>query len=487
MASDDALFFARRLGLGFRPGEVINGPVRDWAVGQMSTIPALDFYGPDGASMRDQLGDDADPLDDFEAACKVWEVYRKAQDHLDKAGGKMSPDDFNKLGEETVWRPYMNVPRWRDCLSKTLTAVNGPAPVFERFWWFWCNHFTVSTTEAEIKLFYGPHTRNIRRRMTGSFAEMLQDAILNPAMLVYLDNHQSTGPNSRSGKQNDGNLNENLARELLELHTMSPAGGYTQQDVIEAALALTGWQFYAGIPTHGQIIKGAKYGAWFQQERHEPGARTIMGKTYKPTDRGRNQAPDLLADLAAHPQTASYLSWKLARHFIADDPPPDSVERIRQVWVESAGDLVAVHSAVIDEVITHGNEYQKYTTPENWLTEAYRTTGVPVPLTRPFPGTGQYWIDVLFRELGQAYDQCPQPNGYPDQKSDWISKETLDRRLRLAYFFGQQISGEVAESLKAYAKLLGGPDSILALKVARAGSKIEATALLLSSPQFLKS
>jgi uncharacterized protein (DUF1800 family) len=488
MAPDENLFFARRLGLGLRAGETITGSVRDWAVDQISVIPALDFYGPAGVSLRDQLAEDADPLPDFPAACKVWEIYRVAVDHLDKVGGSMSSDDFNKLGEETVWRPYMDIPRWRDCLVKTLTAVNGPSPVFERFWWFWCNHFTVSTTEAEIKLFYGPHTRNIRKWMTGGFSDMLHDAILNPGMLVYLDNDLSTGPKSRSGQQNNGNLNENLAREMFELHTMSPAGGYSQQDVIEAALALTGWQFYAGVPTHGRKIKGAEYGTWFQSDRHEPGSRTILGKTYESKDEGRNQAPELLADLAARPETAKYLSWKLARHFVSDDPPADSVERIRQAWNESAGNLVAVHTAVIDEVMAHGREHQKFTRPENWLTEAYRTTGVPVPLTRPWPlpGTGEYWIDALFKELGQSYDQCPQPNGYSDLMSDWISKETLDRRIRLSYDFGQKIDGLAAESLKDYADRLAGADSEAALKVKRAGSKIEATTLLLSCPQFLK-
>lgn len=380
----------------------------------------------------------------------------------------------------------MDVPRWRDCLVKTLTAVNGPSPVFERFWWFWCNHFTVSTTEAEIKLFYGPHTRNIRNRMTGKFTDLLQDAILNPGMLVYLDNHLSTGPNSFSGKRDDGNLNENLAREVFELHTMSPAGGYTQKDVIEAALALTGWQFYAGIPTHGEHIKGAKYGVWFQKERHEPGSRTIMGKVYKPKDKGRNQAIELLADLAQHPETARHLSWKLARHFLSDDPPAASVDRIHQAWIDSDGDLIAIHTAVIDEVVAVATADAKFTTPENWLTQAFRTTGVAVPLTRPYPGTGEYWIDALFKELGQAYDQCPQPNGYPDTLADWISKETLDRRVRLAYFFGQKIDGARAEGLKTFASRLAGEGSDLALKVARAGSKMEATTLLLSSPQFLK-
>src|SRR6185369_3441487 len=245
----------------------------------------------------------------------------------------------------------------------------------ERFWMFWINHFTVSTTEANVKLLYGPHTRNIRKRMTGRFEDMLIDAILNPAMLTYLDNLFSTGPNSYDGKHGDESLNENLAREVLELHTVSPSAGYTQQDVIEAALVLTGWQFYAGAQTE-KGLHGVPYGTYFHVEKHEPGSRKVIGRTYQLKDKGRNQAPDLLRDLAAHPKTAEHLAWKLARHFIADVPPADSVERIRAAWVASKGDLVAIHTAVIDEVLAKAPTNSKFTTPENWLLQSFVATGV---------------------------------------------------------------------------------------------------------------
>lgn len=487
MVADETVFFMRRLGLGLRPDENPPGSIRDWAAAQLSEIPPLDFYGyTPGDDIRSLLADDADPLVDFEAACKVWEEYRKAQDHLDQAGGAMSTDDYDALANETVWTPYMDIPRWRDCLVKTLTAVNGPSPVFERFWWFWCNHFTVSTTEGEIKLFYGPHTRNIRNRMTGTFAEMLHDAILNPAMLVYLDNWLSTGPNSVDGKRDDGNLNENLARELFELHTMSPTGGYTQEDVVEAALALTGWQFYAGAATHGKRVDGATYGTYFHRYRHEPGSRTILGKTYKSKDKGASQAPELIADLAVHPKTLEYLSFKLARHFIADEPPAKAVEKIRAAWEASNGSMVAIHLAVVDAVLEYAPGTQKFTTPENWITQCFRVTGVPLSLTRPWNSDGEeFWITAIFKELGQPYDQCPQPNGYSDLTGDWISKEALDRRLRLALFFGRHIGSDRAKWIERYAALVAGSDSTLAQSVVGVSRGLS-TPMLLISPQFLK-
>ena len=485
MANDEALFLARRLGYGLRDGEAVSGSFRDWAVAQLKAIPPLDFYGPDGTNIRSKFPAEAEPIKDFAEACKAFEIYRKTIEVTQKRGRSIPQQEFNKLMDSKVQRPFKYFPLWRDCLVSVLTAVNGPSPVFERFWAFWVNHFTVASTNSEIELFVGPHGRNIRRRMTGKFGDMLHDAVINPAMLTYLDNVQSTGPHSPQGKQHDGNLNENLAREVLELHTMSPSGGYTQKDVVEAALALTGWQLYAGRATHPQPEPGEPYGPFFHVYRHEPGARTVMGKTYSGTDQGRNQAAEMLADFAAHPQTAKHLSWKLLRHFLADDPPAESIARIEQVWNRTSGDLVAIHTAVIDEVLAKGHDTAKFTTPQNWLIQSLRVTGAEVPTSTPYPGTGHFWIDGLLEELGQSYNKCPQPNGWSDLKADWISKEMLDRRLRLSYILGSQLMGLKADFIVSYAERLAGKESDLAQMVARAPSIREATTLLLCSPQFL--
>jgi uncharacterized protein (DUF1800 family) len=182
--------------------------------------------------------------------------------------------------------------------------------------------------------------------------------------------------------------------------------------------------------------------------------------------------------------TAKHIAWKLARHFIADVPPPDSVERIRAAWVGSKGDLIAIHTAVIDEVIAKGPGNSKFTTPENWLLQSFRTTGVQPPLGRPAHGYAE--IHWTFKELGQSYDECPQPNGWSDLRQDWISKEMLDRRIRYAYHLGQLIEGDVAAALADYSKRLAGKKSALAKKVAKAESAAFATAYLLTSPEFLR-
>jgi uncharacterized protein (DUF1800 family) len=483
MAFDEELFFARRLGLGLKQGETISGDVRNWAVEQFNSIPKLDFYGPDGRSIS-SLPPEAKPSPNFNQACREWEIYKNDEDKVFKEMRAMSGREADEYNYKALVQPYQEIPRWRDCLGKTLTALHGPSPVFERFWMFWLNHFTVSTTEANIKQFYGPHTRNIRNRMIGNFSDLLIDAILNPAMLVYLDNHLSTGPNSPQGRSGRESLNENLAREVLELHTMSPAAGFTQRDVGEAALVLTGWQFYSGAQTHGRRLKGVPYGTYFHWEKHEPGTRKVFGKTYKPVERGKGQAPAMLRDLAASPQTAQFLSWKLARHFIADVPPEDSVDRIRTAWMDSKGELVVIYGAVIDEVLKKALDNPKFATPENWLLQSYRVTGVEPPFAKPSYGIDS--IDVTFKELGQAYDECPQPNGWSDTKKDWISKELLDRRLRYSFGLGRRIKNEKVEFLKDFSSRLGGVDSTVALMVARAETAAKATAYLLSSPQFLR-
>ena len=146
---------------------------------------------------------------------------------------------------------------------------------------FWCNHFTVSTAATNNVLFYGPHIRALRACMTGSFTAMAQAAVLNPAMSLYLDNARSKGPHSQAGLKGYGTLNENLGREIMELHTMSSAGGYSQADVTQAALALTGWRFFSGDHTDpGHPPAGVKPGIFFDAFSHEPGSRSILGRSY---------------------------------------------------------------------------------------------------------------------------------------------------------------------------------------------------------------
>ena len=491
MAVDQDLFFSRRLGLGLKPDETLGATPREWAMDQLRSVPPVDFFDKDGNSIVARL----DPLAaqsaklaaDYVEACHQWEIYKNAHNKLDDASKTMSNQEYQDRNWKEIVYPYKRIPVWRDALAKTLTAVNGKSPVFERFWMFWCNHFVVALQNAEIELYWGVHERNIRKHMVGTFADMVRDAILDPAMLIYLNNDTSVGPHSQKARdpQSDNHdLNENLGRELLELHTVSPAAGYAQKDVTEAALILTGWQQYAGAISQGKLPASVPYGTFFHAPSHEPGPRTVMGKTYKPIGKGDNQALELINDLASHPQTAHHLATKLARAFVADEPPPESVDRIAKVFLDTTGDMVAVHSAVVEEVLTYATQYSKMTTPENWLVQSYRVTGAEVPLFPPSGGLES--IQWVYKEMGQALEQCPQPNGYSELMADWLSRAMVDRRVRQAYRMGQAAGALSVDTLGDYAARLAGADAPLVTMIRHAESRPIAVALLLTSPQFLK-
>ena len=486
MALDEELFFARRLGYGLKQGETIGGSVRDWAIKQISEVPPLDFYGPDGQSIRSTLPPYAEPVADYAEATRLVGIYFNKEHELEKLAGTMPDAQLNEKIYHEVDLPQKWYPEWRDALLRSLTIVNGPSPVFERFWLFWVNHFSVKS-EQMTALWYGPHTRLIRSHMTGKFSEMLRDAILQPAMVYYLDNFVSIGPHSISRRAGTaGTVNENLARELLELHTMSPAGGYTQQDVVQLSYALSGWQFFAAKFDDGGILKTPPpFGSFFFFDKHEPGNRSVLGKTYDGANKGKDQAPQIITDLAVNPATAEFISRKLLRHFLADDPPDDSVANVHDAWVQSGGDLPTIHAAVIDEVLTKGHEYEKFSTPEIWFHQLHRTASLPVPTFLP-KNSGVYWINLLFDELGQGYGSALQPNGYSDLKADWISKELLERRARYANLAARRINEEALAYLGDFGVRLAGPDSDLVAAMKQADNPAIAATVLLASPQFMR-
>ena len=224
--------------------------------------------------------------------------------------------------------------------QRTLAAIHSRTPLIERLTHFWSNHFTVSIAgKPVVAVLVGAFEREaIRPHVTGRFHDMLRAVVGHPAMLIYLDNATSVGPNSRGGRARDKGLNENLARELLELHTLGVDGGYTQADVQELAKILTGWS--VGRP------KSDEAGQFrFHRVIHEPGDKTLLGKRYR--EAGMAEGEAALADLARHPATARHIATKVARHFIADRPPPAAVDHLARVFRDSDGDLGELTRAVI--------------------------------------------------------------------------------------------------------------------------------------------
>ena len=244
-------------------------------------------------------------------------------------------------------------------------AVNSEVGLVERLVWFWSNHFCVS---FDLTIMAGAYEREaIRPHVLGRFADMLLAAESHPAMLVYLNNDESIGPNSIAGINRDRGLNENLAREILELHTLGVRTVYAQADVTNFAKVITGWTVMpVGFPDHGGEFM-------FSRRMHEPAPQTLIGNTYP--DSGVEQGRSVLADLARHPATARHVATKLARHFIADDPPPALVERLTQRFLDTDGDLKEITKTLITAPESWLPEQAKIKRPGEWIAAAWRATG----------------------------------------------------------------------------------------------------------------
>jgi uncharacterized protein (DUF1800 family) len=339
----------------------------------------------------------------------------------------------------------------------------------ERLVWFWSNHFCVSADK--IPSMAGPYEREaIRPHVLGRFADLLQAAESHPAMLFYLDNEQSMGADSVAGLNRDKGLNENLAREILELHTLGVRSGYTQVDVTSFANVLTGWSFIdTGVPVHGgEFI--------FSKRFHEPGEQIVLGKHYPDTAFAQGMA--VLSDLARHPATARHISQKLARHFVADEPPPTLVGKLEKTFLDTNGDLKQVARALVNADESWTPQRTKLKPPAQWIAAILRLTGAQwtIPIGR---------VMAAQVALGQALWRPPAPNGYPDSEAAWIGG--VPHRLDIA----SEFAGRLASGLEPLALLdsslgpLAGAETLGT--IARAESRTQALALLVMTPEFLRS
>ena len=365
-----------------------------------------------------------------------------------------------------------------EVLAAAALAVTTPAPLRERMVRFWANHFTVSRSRGPIANMIPAYVREaIRPHVFGRFADMLKTVVRHPCMLIYLDNPSSIGPRSASGAVRmrqqglETTLNENLAREVLELHTLGVDGGYSQDDVIQFALALTGW-------SHGGLRRGGGeeiHGRFvFVPRQHEPGPKTILGRTY-PED-GEAEVPRILDDLARHPATAQHLATKLVRHFVADDPPPQAVARIARVYLDSDGDLAEVTRAIAALDAAWADPLAKVKSHQEFVLAVNRAAGNATPQ-----------VPDLFRPLrllGQFPYLAPSPQGWGDRASDWIGPETVMIRLEWAHQFAARRAG--GQDLRQAFDATIGPVARDATRtwVFRAPSQDAGLTMIWTSPEF---
>ena len=299
----------------------------------------------------------------------------------------------------------------------------------ERLAMFWANHFSVAISKGEevhivCRLL---HEKKNRPHVFGRFADMLLAVETHPAMLGYLANQQSIGPNSKANANKKRGLNENLARETLELHTLGVNGGYTQTDVTTLAKIITGWTVARAegkLGTPGTFV--------FNAGAHEPGDQTLLGLTY--ADNGVGQGREALRDLARHPATAQHIATKLVRHFVADTPPPGLVQTVAATFSKTDGDLSAVYRALVGSEDAWNPTLSKVRSPLEFMTALLRASG-----ETPKPNV----ILGALTAMGQPFWAPAGPNGFADTVDLWASSESLSMRMDVANMIANAVPPQV--------------------------------------------
>ncbi|OLB71519.1 MAG: hypothetical protein AUI16_23110 [Alphaproteobacteria bacterium 13_2_20CM_2_64_7] len=338
----------------------------------------------------------------------------------------------------------------------------------ERLVWFWSNHFCVSADKGNVRQICGAYEREvIRANVLGRFGDMLLAAESHPAMLIYLDNARSIGPDSMAGLRQKRGLNENLAREILELHTLGVRTVYTQDDVTRFANVITGWTV---VPFRQDALRGGEFD--FNPRMHQPGAQTVIGKSY--SDGGLEQGRAVLATLARHPATAKHVATKLARHFVADEPPPGLVDRLAKRFLATQGDLKEVGKALVAAPESWEAPRAKLKRPGEWVVAALRAVGVTPAEIGP--------VMQAHNLLGEPLWRPSAPKGFADESAPWL--DGLAQRLDIANQFARRLGAE-ADPRDVFEEALAPLASAETRQaITRAESRPQALALLFMAPEF---
>jgi uncharacterized protein (DUF1800 family) len=430
--TDMALHAVRRFGFGRRGSEALPDDVHGWLRSQLDAPDPL--LGRPGPTMLNTA-----------LVARRFAEAQKAKEPL--------PGGFSGLFTEEM-------------TASLKYAVSTDLPLRERLVWFWANHFTVSARGGPWSFgLNGTYVHEaIRPHVTGRFADMVKAVMRHPAMLDYLDNTHSIGPDSPIGLKQHRGINENLARESLELHTLGIQAGYTQRDVIAYAGMLSGRMMNT---------EGASPGFVYRADAHEPGPETVFGHTFPDGLEGSEDALEWIAD---HPATRRHIANQLVQHFVADVPPPKCVERLEAVLRDTGGDLKAAMLAIID-MPEAWQPLTKFRAPAEYITAVQRALDLPF---EPGPGL----LDAT-NDLGQPFRNPLLPNGWPDTAADWVAGEPLLKRADWAMTQALRPNAPSADAV-ASATLGELYSSTTRAAVTQCPNRTEALATLFASPEFLR-
>ena len=487
----DAASAANRFGLGAIPGSIDSLHDPRGALAQQVRVPS-----PSHVAFA-RLTRSADYI---EAEIRYRQDRRARKQEFEAFNNASKNNLGNTAGADAIktavggFRKEFGDQLLAEATARWQVALHAPIGFDERLVRFWSNHFAVSVDKRQALLYAAPMEREvIRQHAFGRFQDLLIGIETHPAMLRYLDNVASIGPDSRFSeraaqrfdrgggdakpKRNLG-LNENLAREILELHTLGVNGGYSQVDVTELARAITGWSLrgprgdrFGGTTSDASDLTGFV----FREVAHEPGARTILDKRY--ADGGMDQGRRVLADLAMHPATAKHLSFKLARHFVADQPSPALVQRMAVKYMETGGDLSVLYLTMLQSDGAWAPDARKFRTPDDFLLAALRALGTgEVQDVRKVTG--------LLARLGQPNFMPRSPAGFADTADAWIGPDAVWKRIQTAEELAARAPRSLVPAQVARDALGSRLDASTAQAIARAESPKQALSLLLASPQF---
>lgn len=445
-----------RFGLGARPDERVPSDPRQWLLAQLDAQTTRPPPWQKLPSTADLTG--------------VW---------LDQQRAVRQAPEGQRAGIREAYLRRSRGDYLAAIGARVDSALQTQTPFVEHLVHFWANHFAVSVDKLLVIGLAGAFEADaIRPHVTGRFEDMLVAVTKHPAMLLYLDQAQSIGPNSQVGRRSQARLqrarglNENLAREILELHTLGVKGGYQQDDVTELARALTGWTLPDDRPDAGAPGSSSRFVAAL----HEPGARQVIGRLYP--EGGEEQALAILRDLAAAPATARHIATKLARHFVADEPPPGLVQRLEEAYLRSGGHLPTVYRALVTADPAWDPQFAKFRTPWEWAIASLRA--LDTQALAPAQASS------LMTQLGQPVWRPGSPAGFGDTAASWAAPDALLRRVEASQRLARQAGANVDARALGAQILPGAMGEATARSISLAESGEQALTLFLVSPEFLR-